>query len=145
MLFLSLTNLKYPQIMQFKFNRISTKQLSWLTFLTFLSERNSYCVIVKKRIYNNNNTSRLTFDVSMSQGIAEIRHFRKSLGISGNAQAIEEILELPRHLQKLQAFPEIPRQLGKFMSFSLLFSYTPKSGKQHSFKIKLLLNKIKLT
>jgi hypothetical protein len=32
----------------------------------------------------------------MLQGIEEIRHFRKSLGISGNASAIEEIPELPR-------------------------------------------------
>jgi len=29
----------------------------------------------------------------MSQGIEEIRHFQKSLGISGNGQAIEEIDE----------------------------------------------------
>jgi len=32
----------------------------------------------------------------MSHGIAEIKPFRKSLGISGNALVIEEIPELPR-------------------------------------------------
>ena len=70
----------------------------------------------------------------MSQGIEEIRHFRKCLGISRNAWAIEEFLELPRHLQKLQAFPEMPRQLGKFMSFLNLISYTINSGKLQHFK-----------
>ena len=35
----------------------------------------------------------------MSQGIEEISHFRKSQGSSRNAEAIEEIPELPRHLQ----------------------------------------------
>jgi hypothetical protein len=55
----------------------------------------------------------------MSQAIEEIRHFRKSLGISGNAQAIEEFPQLPRQLQKLQAFPEMPRQLKKFEPFLL--------------------------
>jgi hypothetical protein len=45
----------------------------------------------------------------MSQAIEEIRHFRKSLGISGNAKAVEEFPELPRQLGKTQAFPEIPR------------------------------------
>ena len=54
------------------------------------------------------------FVLYVSQGFEEIRHFRKSLGISGNAQAVGEILELPRQLQKLQAFPEMPRQLWKF-------------------------------
>jgi len=34
----------------------------------------------------------------MSQGIEEIRHFRKSLGISGNASVIEEIVEFPRQI-----------------------------------------------
>ena len=49
----------------------------------------------------------------MSQGIEEIRHFQKFLGILGNAKAIEEFPVLPRHLQKLQAFPKTPRQLQK--------------------------------
>jgi len=40
------------------------------------------------------------------QAFAEIRHFRKPLGISGNAKAVEEIPELPRQLRKTQAFPE---------------------------------------
>jgi len=31
----------------------------------------------------------------MSQGIEDILHFWKSQGISGNAQALEEIPELP--------------------------------------------------
>jgi len=30
------------------------------------------------------------------------------------SQAIEEFLELPRQLGKIQAFPEMPRQLRKF-------------------------------
>ena len=48
------------------------------------------------------------------------RELRKS-GISENAWAIEEIPELPRQLQKLQAFPEMPRQLGKLLIFTFLF------------------------
>jgi hypothetical protein len=50
----------------------------------------------------------------VSKGIEGIRHFWKSLGISRNALAIEEILELPRQLQKHPAFREMPRQLRKF-------------------------------
>jgi hypothetical protein len=52
----------------------------------------------------------------MSQGIEEIRHFRKSLGISRNPLAFQE---LPRHLGKTQAFPEMPRQLRKFVIFKI--------------------------
>jgi len=51
----------------------------------------------------------------MSKAIAEIRHFRKSLGLSRNAWLIEEFPELPRQLRKTQAFPEMPRQLGKIL------------------------------
>ena len=65
----------------------------------------------------------------MLQGLEEIRHFRKSLGISGNAQAVEEFTQLPRHLQKLQAFPEMPRHLGKLMIFSYFFKKYQKLGK----------------
>ncbi len=43
----------------------------------------------------------------MLQAIEDIR----------NAWAIAEILELPRHLQKLQAFPEMPRHFRKFYIF----------------------------
>ena len=39
---------------------------------------------------------------------------RKS-GISGNAKAIEVILEVPRHLQKPLAFPEVLGHFGKFV------------------------------
>jgi len=46
----------------------------------------------------------------VSQGIEEIRHCQKSRGIFENAFAIKEYLELPRQLQKVQAFPEMPRQ-----------------------------------
>ncbi len=62
----------------------------------------------------------------MSQGIAEIRHFRKSLDISGNAKAIEEIPELPRQLQKHQAYPEMPRQLRKFEFKLTIFNFQTK-------------------
>jgi hypothetical protein len=60
----------------------------------------------------------------MLQAIEEIRHFQKSLGISGNALAIEEFLQLPRQLQKLQAFPEMPRQLGKCKFNNILGNIT---------------------
>ena len=74
----------------------------------------------------------------MLQGIEEIRHFWKSLGISRNAWAIEEFPQLPRHLQKLQAFLEMPRQLRKYLIFSYLIQEVPNSGKQHNLKKKLL-------
>jgi len=45
----------------------------------------------------------------MLQGIEGIRHFRKSLGISGNAYAIEGLPVLPRQLCEFQAFPEMPK------------------------------------
>ncbi len=48
------------------------------------------------------------------------RQLRKS-GISGNAQAIEEFPELPRHLQKSQAFPEMTRHLQKFLWFFVAY------------------------
>ncbi len=51
----------------------------------------------------------------VSQAFAEIKHFRKCRGNSGNAEAIEGILELPRQLRKTQAFLEMPRQLRKFV------------------------------
>ena len=70
--------------------------------------------------------------VFMLQGIEEISHFRKSLGIFRNAWEIEEIPELPRHLQKLQTFLEMPRQLEKLLIFSYLFYAVPNSGKQQS-------------
>jgi hypothetical protein len=41
----------------------------------------------------------------------------RELGISGNAEAIEGFLELPRQLWEFQAFPEMPRQLGEFLIF----------------------------
>jgi hypothetical protein len=41
------------------------------------------------------------------QTFEEIRHF-------WILKAIEDIPELPRHLQKYQAFPEMPRQLRNF-------------------------------
>jgi hypothetical protein len=65
----------------------------------------------------------------MLQAIAEIRHFRKCLDISENAQSIEEIPELPRQWRKLQAFPEMPRQLRKFVVFTYLFVNSQKLGK----------------
>jgi hypothetical protein len=65
----------------------------------------------------------------MSQAIEEISHFRKCLGNSGNALAIEEFPELPRHLQKFQAFPEMPRQLQKFLIFCALFDTLTILGK----------------
>jgi hypothetical protein len=72
----------------------------------------------------------------MSQAIAEITHFRKWLGISGNAESIEEIPELPSHLQKYQAFPEMPSQLRK----CLIFNEVSNSGKMQNFKISTLKN-----
>jgi len=74
----------------------------------------------------------------MSQGIEGIRHFQKSLGISGNAEAIEGFLELPRQLWEFQAFPEMPRQLGEFLIFyrpSILGNCRTK--KNHNFETKL--------
>jgi len=53
----------------------------------------------------------------MSQGIPGIRHFRKCLGISGNAEAIEGFPVLPRQLWEFQAFLKMPRELGKFFIF----------------------------
>jgi hypothetical protein len=53
----------------------------------------------------------------ISQAFAEIRHFRKCLVISGNDWAIEEFPELPRHLQKYQAFAEV------FVYFVIYFTY----------------------
>jgi hypothetical protein len=70
----------------------------------------------------------------MLQAIEEIRHFRKCLVISGNAQAIEEIPVLPSRLQKYQAFPEMPRQLRKFPIFSFVIIHFISSGKQHNVK-----------
>jgi hypothetical protein len=61
------------------------------------------------------------------------RQLRKS-GISGNALAIEEFPELPRHLQKHQAFPEMPGQLRKFLIFNQFFKVVPNSGKQQMSK-----------
>ena len=52
----------------------------------------------------------------MSQGIEEIRHFLKSLGIL--------FTQLPRHLQKLQEFPEMPMQLGKLLIFLIYLRIT---------------------
>ena len=66
------------------------------------------------------------------------RELRKS-GISGNAQAIEEILELPRQLWKTQAFLEMLRQMGEFLNF---FLQTFNSGKQQSNKKSTLKAKL---
>jgi len=82
----------------------------------------SPCYLLTFYLLNNNIGQKLTlYAISgyvvqndgtyLSQGIAEIRHFRKSLGISGNAWAIEKNPVLPRQLRKTQAFPESPLQL----------------------------------
>ena len=83
----------------------------------------------------------------MSQGIEieGIRHFRKSLGISGNDWAIEGIPVLPRQLGEFQAFPEMSRQLGEFLNFSLFYLHTFNSGKSHRIKKSTLNNYVKLS
>jgi hypothetical protein len=50
------------------------------------------------------------------------RELQKS-GISGNTQAIEEILELPRQLRKTQEFLEMTRQLRKFLIYLRLLQF----------------------
>jgi len=74
----------------------------------------------------------------MSQAIVEIRHFRKSLGISRNAQAIEEFPQLSRQLQKHKAFPEMPRQLGKFEFRLSTAQYVQPVKCEMSYKSKTL-------
>jgi len=67
--------------------------------------------------YSKNTLLYHVVKVYMSQGIEGIRHFRKSLGISGNAEAIEGFPVLPRQLWEFQAFLEMPRQLKEFLNF----------------------------
>ncbi len=72
------------------------------------------------------------------QAVAEISLFQKCPVISGNAKSTAENPELPRHLQKLQAFPEMPRQLRKFIISSYIFSEMSNSGKQQNFEVLTL-------
>ncbi len=66
----------------------------------------------------------------------------QALGIPGNIQAIEEILELPRHLWKYQAFLEMTRQLKKFYTSSDQKKKSHFSLKTHnSLKITSILMK----